>query len=154
MKLSFRKLWLWLKKYAVWIAMAQAIVWPVSIASSLYWEIKYRDSSTYVLNTDQVILNVLREWHTAALFDMYRSRETCEYYESILSSRYDGADTEYPILSDDCLEIQTEGEQIEEWIKMYEISEHEDIQHILTTLYMDNDRLPDSVREKFGSIDG
>ena len=143
--MRFKKIVDWLKKYAVWIAIAQAILWPLSIGTSMYWNYTTKDMVPMMFNGDAVVLEMLRGWQWSRIHETDRSQEECEYWKEndVIGLRDDV----------DCSDIETEGGQLAFWIELYNIKDRDAIQHILRTLYGQSENVPDSVKRLVGDIE-
>jgi len=126
-----KKITIWLKKYAGWIAITQAILWPLTIVGGMY----YNSEFVYMSKMDAVAYSVLQDWHVLT-FDGYRSKEECIEFKTAL---YDDVS--------ECDGLDTEGEQIAAALKANDVDvlSETDYGWLTFILYMSGE-VPDSVK--------
>jgi hypothetical protein len=143
--INFNKIWVWLKKYSVWIAIVQALLWAPTMAYEQYWNSRW----VKMHPETAVIYDTLREWHMLANtppFRPCRSRDACEYIK-------ENTPEDHPIQNYNCKLFSYESDNLLDKMEEYGIDRYsESVPGILKVLYFSNKGMSPSVRKEFGEI--
>ena len=117
----------WLKKYAAVIAIAQAIIFPVTTFTGYYYMFTQQDD-IFMFEPDAISYHVLSTWHFNEQAFGFTSMDECMEHNPFVHYTSESC-TEY-------LDLQTNLEIITEAYELYEIPYTElDIDMIFTIIY-------------------